>query len=696
MTTSERMSKNALAGSDAVSQSRQRSSVGGFHQSVHSGVHSTQGQPELECYQSADSKVEWETSTAVLQQTGAPVEAGAGSGNSDPAANEGPERRGAPISPDPLDQQKNESAVSQQQLKAMNARQPEAEAAAGDKEQLRRDPTRGLEAEEERISLEIERKVDLALRSALKSVRPEGAGALKAADTTKKEEDRVLEKLREQLNSPDLRKLAKRDALAIASKRVARNLRNDLWESHVNAQRDRCKRLKRRHRLGDDTSGNSCSDMSDSDCSLATSDSDNSAQRGRHNRGAMYPSPAARASALAQPQHSGIAAAAPASVVVVGNSKLPIWKAGAESNLQGFNWRTKNYIYHQWEQYMLAEGQYAPKEFKSLIAQDLIPVICAETGLRAQDWAFLSDGEVIAKIDRALRPTRSTDFALQLQGITLTTGKPGTLLQRYRFFAERFLAKVAEAQAAERPIKDNVVKDAFKDATKMEGVLKMWLREVDWRGVDKAHRRLMRKLKESHSWDKLRDDNERKGAKWRRMEEEDQIPRRFQRRENGAAHVALAEKEQPEVCYAASRNPRNIKAEDKKFYKAKRPSQSPQNIPLRQHPGLDQRGASWHMSTEQTDCRNNPCGSRWCQRCAQHGHTADECKKPDDTPGLNLKGYYQENKGKNAGPVRGGGPKPNLAVHVQNNVAAKRGRVVEITRNSSQPDRRHDAESDGD
>ena len=168
---------------------------------------------------------------------------------------------------------------------------------------------------------------------------------------------------------------------------------------------------------------------------------------------------------------------------------------------------------------MLAEGQHAPKEFKSLIAPELIPVICAETGLRASDWPFLPDSSVLQKIDKALRPSRSTDFALQLQQITLSIGKPGTLLPRYRQFAERFLAKVAEAEAAERPVKDNVVKDAFKDALKAESVLKMWMREVDWRGVGKAHRRLMRKLKESHSWDKLRDENEKRGpSKWQRSE----------------------------------------------------------------------------------------------------------------------------------------------------------------------------------
>ena len=293
---------------------------------------------------------------------------------------------------------------------------------------------------------------------------------------------------------------------------------------------------------------------------------------------------------------------------------------------------------------MLAEGQHAPKEFKSLIAPELIPMICAETGLRASDWPFLQDSVVIAKIDKALRPTRSTDFALQLQQFALTNGKPGTLLQRYRQFAEKFLAKVAEAEAAERPVKDNVVKDAFKDALKGEGVLKMWMREVDWRGVGKAHRRLMRKLKESHSWDKLRDENERKGGnKWRRDEDGERAPRQWKRQQ----------REDVEANFAASKDVKTKGGQDR-LLKGKRPSeQKDANSPLRgPHPGLDdKKGPSWHKESEGITCRHSPCKSKFCQRCGNHGHTAETCRMPDDTPGINLKGYFQDKKGGSAAPV---------------------------------------------
>ncbi len=213
--------------------------------------------------------------------------------------------------------------------------------------------------------------------------------------------DALLQNLRVQLASPDLHGLGKREALAIAAKRAARNLESGLFSAHNTAQKERRGKLKRKH-CGDSRgcgSGSDSNSDNDSGSSLSSEDSDHSRNRGRHNRGVPYPSPAARVSAMGQlPQQAAAAATTGGTtVVVLGNTKLPVWKMGPESNLQGFNWKTKQHIYHLWEQYMLAEGQHAPKEFKSLISPELIPVICAETGLRASDWPFLSDSLVAAK-----------------------------------------------------------------------------------------------------------------------------------------------------------------------------------------------------------------------------------------------------------------------------------------------------------
>ncbi len=175
----------------------------------------------------------------------------------------------------------------------------------------------------------------------------------------------------------------------------------------------------------------------------------------------------------------------------------------------------------------------------------------------------------------------------------------------------------------------------------------------------------MRKLKESHSWDQLRDENERKGAKWRRNEEGEQTPRRWQKRN---------QREEVESHFAASKEVKTKGGE--KFVKGKRPSEQKEaNSPLRgPQPGLDKRGASWHECTEGITCRYTPCKSKFCQRCGNHGHTAENCRMPDETPGINLKGYFQDKKGKEAAPVSKNsqhkfGPPPK----VESNAAQRKG-----------------------
>jgi hypothetical protein len=75
----------------------------------------------------------------------------------------------------------------------------------------------------------------------------------------------------------------------------------------------------------------------------------------------------------------------------------------------------------------------------------------------------------------------------------------------------------------------------------------------------------------------------------------------------------------------------------------------------RKHPGLDQRGEAWHDNKELFECFNSPCQAPFCQRCGRHGHVASECRIPDDAPGINLRGYYQEEK---KGKARIAGPPP--------------------------------------
>ena len=111
-------------------------------------------------------------------------------------------------------------------------------------------------------------------------------------------------------------------------------------------------------------------------------------------------------------------------------------------------------------------------------------------------------------IEKALRPSKSTDFALELKQIQIADDKECSLMQNYTCFFENFSYKVAEAEDANRSIKPNVVKSTFKAAVSGHEILKLWLEEVPWRGLDKANARLLRKLREVRSWEQL----QRKGV----------------------------------------------------------------------------------------------------------------------------------------------------------------------------------------
>ena len=123
---------------------------------------------------------------------------------------------------------------------------------------------------------ELERRISEAVTSALKAAMPQLAKRQQQAQPTQSEgsaEETLLQKLRSQLASPDLRGLGRREALAIATKRTARNLESEMREEHNSFQRDRRRKLKRKH-CGDDggesSGGSDSSSDSGSDHSPAT------------------------------------------------------------------------------------------------------------------------------------------------------------------------------------------------------------------------------------------------------------------------------------------------------------------------------------------------------------------------------------------------------------------------------------------
>ena len=124
-------------------------------------------------------------------------------------------------------------------------------------------------------------------------------------------------------------------------------------------------------------------------------------------------------------------------------------------------------------------------------------------GFSRSKWSLISDSKLILAIERVLRPSRSTDFAMELKTLKVVREGDEVLQASYCTFAERILAKVAEAEDAGRPVKGVVVKAAFKTAIEKEVALKTWFVESRWRGVNHAHARLLRKLRKARIWEAI-------------------------------------------------------------------------------------------------------------------------------------------------------------------------------------------------
>ena len=123
----------------------------------------------------------------------------------------------------------------------------------------------------------LERKISEAVAAAMRAALPQLAKTQPAHD---QQDSKLLHNLRTQLASPDLRGLGKREALAIAAKRAARNLEGELFEAHSSRQQERRQKLKRKH-CGDDggfSDGGSNSDSDDSS-DLSSDDSDHSCSK---------------------------------------------------------------------------------------------------------------------------------------------------------------------------------------------------------------------------------------------------------------------------------------------------------------------------------------------------------------------------------------------------------------------------------
>jgi hypothetical protein len=349
------------------------------------------------------------------------------------------------------------------------------------------------------------------------------------------------------------------------------------------------------------------------------------------------------------------------SLVLLGDEDLPLWKSGPARFKQGFHW--ESYLHHkqQYDNYKAHRGRYSDRTFKSVIDSKLVPAVCASCGFRRSSWADLPDQRLILRLERVLRPSRSTDFAMELKKVQLERYADEPLQTSYSTFAEKFLGKVAEAADAGRPVNSVVIKAAFKKAVEVEVPLKTWLEGVKWRGVDHAHQRLLRKLREARSWEAMsKSVGQGKFMKASRFEaaddDADTVRARF-KKPRVRANSIRGTMRRGRARMLPKRKARLNNSGGK--FQGKAPGRrdgdarpGPKAEKLRTWRGYDQRGESWHSDKELFECFKKPCNSLFCQRCAKHGHTADYCRVPDGTDGLNQSGYFQDARPGKAGPKR--------------------------------------------
>jgi hypothetical protein len=411
----------------------------------------------------------------------------------------------------------------------------------------------------------------------------------------------------------------------------------------------------------DDPSDDTGSGSSDDSDSMDESDKKRAKQRAESANSLGTPKKRSSKPSLASPAPLPPAAGdRPPSLVLLGDEDLALWKSGMAKYKMGFHW--ESYLYHkqQFDNYKAHRGRYSERTFKSIIDAKLIPTVCSSCGFQRSKWASVSDARLILRIERVLRPSKSTDFAMELKEIKLEHFGNDPLQSSYITFAEKFLAKVAEAADAGRPVKPVVVKAAYKSAIDREVPLKTWLEGDKWRGIDHAHKRLLRKLREARSWEAMSMSVKKRAQRATHddREEVDSDHRRGSFRPAGGRRANATGKRVRKIRSDSSRVKRFNAVSfgggrrDSSGGKREQTRTSGPREKLRAWKGCDSRGDCWHTDKELFDCFKKPCNADFCQRCAKHGHTAEYCKVSEGTEGLNTSGYFQEQRPGKSGPKR--------------------------------------------
>jgi hypothetical protein len=414
---------------------------------------------------------------------------------------------------------------------------------------------------------------------------------------------------------------------------------------------------------GDDPSDSS-SDSGSSNSSGSDSKKKSKVKKRRESANSLGTPATKKKEPLAQHVNLARTNGQPGQLVLLGDEDLPMWKTGSSRYKNGFSW--ESYLHHkqQYDNYKAHRGRFSERTFRSIIHVNLIPIVCASCGFLRSKWTKISDEHLILKIERVLSPSRSTDFAMELKAVKMVREGDEALQASYCTFAEKFLGKIAEAEDAGKPIKSVVIKAAFKAAVDKELPLKTWLEGNSWRGVDRAHARLLRKLREARSWEAMTNTvlkakhASRGGSDHSDREDSGEgssrraAPRRRNNSTRSSNRGTRGGRGKSAKNSDKSRSGKRGKVNNTSSSNSKPRTREGREESRRSWSGLDGRGESWHTDHALFECFKRPCNALFCQRCAMHGHTANSCRVPDGVEGLNSSGYFQEKRPGKVGPKK--------------------------------------------
>jgi hypothetical protein len=400
--------------------------------------------------------------------------------------------------------------------------------------------------------------------------------------------------------------------------------------------------------------------------------------------------------------------------ITVDTGMLPansiIWKQGSESDGAGFNYHAFAGVKASWEQ-ANSDKKQNYRAFKSFIDARFISTLCDYVEIDRLRYDSISDVELLKLIEARLQPTNSTVYFVRLNSIRIDhtskddKGVPHTLSQRYRTFADKFLATVNEAREASTPLNEETIRAAFKSACSTNMLLKMWVSAERWTTVQAIHQRIFRELQTFEAsaictalstapsalqtspqpmpapiiqpapappptqqlqprpvyTPEQRRDHQLQMQQTRFAQQQQQLMLQQQQQQQIIANAVQQSVDSamqrissmqpiPATPHIFASQPQALPA-TVSMNLANFPQQAPSiSAQPSQHPGLDARGPNWHVHGQHLACRNTPCGSlSFCQGCGTHGHTSAECRRRTN-PAWNASGYYSD-RYPGAGPL---------------------------------------------